>query len=102
MDLEQIMTALGLSDLQFALAVIGLLLLILVAILNVKYARARRKTKASEYPLDDRFAQEPSFGQGFADAENRAEPSFGGQSVPLVSAPESFSIDPRIDCVITL
>jgi hypothetical protein len=101
-DLEQIMTALGLSDLQFALAVIGLLLLILVAILNFKYARARRKTKASEYPLDDRFAHESSFSQGFADAENRAEPSFGDKSLPIISAPESFSIDPRIDCVITL
>ena len=103
MDLEQFMTMLGLSDLQFALAVIGLLILISVAILNLKYARARRKAKAaSEYSTDDRFAKEPSFGQGFADAEERTERSFGDIAVSTPSAPESFSIDPRIDCVITL
>lgn len=103
MDLEQIMTALGLSDLQFALAVIGLLILIAVFILNIKYARARRNAKAaSEYSLDDRFAKEPSFTQGFAEAEDRSEPSFGQTILPSASAPESFSIDPRIDCVITL
>ncbi|CAM3790163.1 cell division protein ZipA C-terminal FtsZ-binding domain-containing protein [Polynucleobacter arcticus] len=103
MDLEQIMTALGLSDLQFALAVIGLLILIAVFILNIKYARARRNAKAaSEYSLDDRFAKEPSFAQGFAEAEDRSEPSFGQTILSSASAPESFSIDPRIDCVITL
>ena len=73
MDLEQFMTMLGLSDLQFALAVIGLLILISVAILNLKYARARRKAKAAgEYSADDRFTKEPSFGPGFAEAEERA------------------------------
>ena len=103
MDLEQFMTMLGLSDLQFALAVIGLLILISVAILNLKYARARRKAKAaSEYSTDDRFAKEPSFGSGFAEADERTEPSFGDIAVSTPSAPESFSIDPRIDCVITL
>ena len=97
------MTMLGLSDLQFALAVIGLLILISVAILNLKYARARRKVKAaSEYSTDDRFAKEPSFGSGFAEADERTEPSFGDIAVSTPSAPESFSIDPRIDCVITL
>jgi len=102
-DLEQIMTALGLSDLQFALAVIGLLILISVAIINFKYARARRRARAAgEYLLDERFAREPSFGQGFADAEDRSETSFGETNLPVVSAPESFTIDPRIDCVITL
>ena len=103
MDLEQFMTMLGLSDLQLALAVIGLLILIAVAILNLKYARARRKAKAAgEYSTDDRFAKEPSFGQGFAEAGERSEPSFGEINLPAVSAPETFSIDPRIDCVITL
>ncbi len=103
MDLEQFMAMLGLSDLQFALAVIGLLILISVAVLNLKYARARRKAKAaSEYSTDDRFAKEPSFGQGFAEAGERSEPSFGEINLPAVSAPETFSIDPRIDCVITL
>mgnify|MGYP000505863948 FL=1 len=103
MYVEQIMTMLGLSDLQLALAVIGLLILIAVAVLNIKYSRARRKAKAAgEYFTDDRFAKEPSFGQGFAETEERTEPSFGEINLPAVSAPESFSIDPRIDCVITL
>ena len=105
MYIEQIMTMLGLSDLQLALAVIGLLILIAVAILNIKYARARRKAKElSEYALDDRFAREPSFGPGFADgnAGERAEPSFGDAQSTTISAPEKFAIDPRIDCVITL
>jgi hypothetical protein len=98
------MTMLGLSDLQFALAVIGLLILIAVAILNIKYARARRKAKEqSEYSADDRFAREPSFGPGFADGDTsgRAEPTFG-EAIPTISSPEKFTIDPRIDCVITL
>ena len=98
MDLEQFMTMLGLSDLQFSLAVIGLLILISVAILNLKYARARRKAKAAV----DHFSKEPSFGQGFAEMEERAEPSFGDIAISTPATPESFSIDPRIDCVITL
>ena len=103
MDLEQIMTMLGLSDLQFALAVIGLLILVSVAILNIKYARARRQAReAGNFSTEDRFAREPSFGQGFADADDRSEPSFGDASLPSDSAPEAFAIDPRIDCVITL
>jgi hypothetical protein len=102
-DLEQFMTMLGLSDLQFALAVIGLLILIAVAILNLKYARARRKARAaSEYSVDDRFAREPSFSQASFESEGRAEPSFADIGVSTPSIPESFSIDPRIDCVITL
>jgi len=102
-DLEQFMTMLGLSDLQFALAVIGLLILIAVAILNLKYAHARRKAKAAgQYSVDDRFAREPSFGQSSSESEERAEPSFGDIGVSTPAIPESFSIDPRIDCVITL
>ena len=104
MYVEQIMTMLGLSDLQLALAVIGLLILIAVAVLNVKYSRARRKAKEQgEYALDDRFAREPSFTQGFADADAsvRTEPGFG-EALTTISAPEKFAIDPRIDCVITL
>ena len=104
MYVEQMMTMLGLSDLQLALAVIGLLILVAVAILNFKYARARRKTKEqSEYSVDDRFAREPSFSQGFGDniTSSRAEPSFG-EAMTTISAPEKFVIDPRIDCVITL
>jgi len=99
---EQIMTMLGLSDLQFALAAIGLLILILVAALNFKYARARRKARVEDQLLDDRFGREPSFTSGFADSgTERAEPSF---SISSAAIPEqsTFAIDPRIDCVITL
>ena len=105
MYVEQIMTMLGLSDLQFALAVIGLLILILVVVLNWKYSRARRKvSEQSAYAFDERIEREPSFAKGFADADagDRIEPSFGdaGQVVSFPS--EKFAIDPRIDCVITL
>jgi hypothetical protein len=94
---------LGLSDLQFALAVIGLLILISVAILNLKYARARSKAKAdSEYSAEDRFTKEPSLSQGFVETQELTEPSFGDTAVSIPLAPEGFSIDPRIDCVITL
>ena len=104
MYVEQIMTMLGLSDLQLALAVIGLLILIAVAILNIKYARARRKAKEqSAHSVDDRFTREPTFTQGFADVDGsgRTEPSFG-KTLTTISVSENFSIDPRIDCVITL
>lgn len=95
MDLEQILTKLGLSDLQFALAVIGLLLLLLVVILNLKYARDRRKRQAqSQADLKKIHAD--------FTIEGRAEPTFGEQASPLVESSEAFSIDPRIDCVITL
>ena len=98
MYVEQIMTSLGLSDLQFALAVIGLVILILVAILNFKYARARRQAREQVQFSDDRFGREPSF----ADPEvGRTEPSFGSTSTAS-SSPDKFTIDPRIDCVITL
>ena len=103
MYVEQIMTMLGLSDLQFALAAIGLLILILVAVLNFKYARARRKAREQGQFADDRFGREPSFTQGFTDPESadRSEPSFG--DLPSAYSPqEKFVIDPRIDCVITL
>jgi cbb3-type cytochrome oxidase subunit 3 len=99
------MTMLGLSDLQFALAAIGLLILILVAVLNWKYSRARRKAnEQSAYMFDDRVGREPSFAKGFADADsaNRLEPSFGDAIPVAIAKSENFSIDPRIDCVITL
>ena len=105
MYVEQIMTMLGLSDLQFALAAIGLLILVLVGVINIKYARARRKAREQgEYSVDDRFAREPSFGPGFADANSseRAEPNFGDVLSSAQAVPEKFIIDPRIDCVITL
>ncbi|WP_251371712.1 cell division protein ZipA C-terminal FtsZ-binding domain-containing protein [Polynucleobacter sp. UB-Raua-W9] len=99
MYVEQIMTMLGLSDLQFALAVIGLMILVLVAILNFKYARARRKAKEQFEFSDDRLGRDP----GFADSDSgRIEPTFRVTSVANSTAPGKFSIDPRIDCVITL
>lgn len=105
MYLEQIITTLGLSELQFALLVIGFLILLLVVILNFKYARARRKARGlGNYSLDDRFAgREPSFGAGFADdsKEGGNEQTLADVEQALLT-PESFVIDPRIDCVITL
>jgi hypothetical protein len=104
-DVEQIMTMLGLSDLQFALAVIGVLILISVAILNIKYAYARKKAREQgELSSEDRFSREPSFGQVFADADSsqRSEPNFSEALSQTISSPEKFAIDPRIDCVITL
>jgi hypothetical protein len=92
------MTTLGLSDLQFALAAIGLLILTSVAFLNLKYKRARRKAGEQAEFSDDRTRREP----GFADPDaERTEPNFGAALVAS-SAPENFTIDPRIDCVITL
>ena len=97
MYVEQIMTMLGLSDLQFALAAIGLVILIAVAIINFKYARARRQAREQA-----QFTHDPSFTPGFSDPEmGRTEPSFGSMSA-VKSTSEKFSIDPRIDCVITL
>lgn len=105
MYLEQIMTMLGLSDLQFALAVIGILILLLVAIFNIKHAYARKKARQQgEYFSDDRFAREPTFGQSLTDGESleRSEPSFNNSLYQSNPVPEKFAIDPRIDCVITL
>ena len=105
MDAEQIMTMLGLSDLQFALAVIGVLILVSVAALNIKHAYARKKAREQgDFSGEDRFSREPSFGQGFAEPESsqRSEPNFGEALSQPTFAPEKFAIDPRIDCVITL
>ena len=94
MYLEQIMTMLGLSDLQFALAVIGILILLLVAIFNIKHAYARKKARQEgEHSSDDRFAREPTFGQSLTDAESieRSEPSFDGSLYQSNLAPEKFA-----------
>ena len=105
MNLEQIMTSLGLSELQFALAVIGLLILLFVLILNIYYAHARRKARSQrDLALDELFvAREPSLNAGFAQTANqeRAEPSLG-ESTSNTPPATIFTIDPRIDCVITL
>ena len=96
MSLAQIMTMLDLSDLQFALAAIGLLILLVVAIFNLKFARARRKARESA-----NLSAEARFAGGFADAE-RVEPSFSSAAPLPIQSIQYQSIDPRIDCVITL
>jgi hypothetical protein len=76
-----------------------------VAILNIKYARALRKAKASvEYYAAERSAREPNFGVDFADSilDEQIEPIFKEGSLPVKTELLAFSIDPRIDCVITL
>jgi hypothetical protein len=95
MGLEQIAATLGLSELQFALGLIGILLLVLVAILNVRSARAKRQ---AHKPIEPGFADAAV--QNYAG--DRVEPGF---SEPVNAAPAEtprFAIDPRIDCVITL
>jgi hypothetical protein len=95
MGLEQIAAKLGLSELQFALGLIGILLLVLVAILNLRSARAKRQ---AHNPIEPGFAD--AAGQNYAG--DRVEPGF---SEPINVAPAEilrFAIDPRIDCVITL
>ena len=95
MGLEQIAAKLGLSELQFALGLIGILLLVLVAILNLRSARAKRQART---PIEPRFAD--AIGQ--SQTGDRVEPGF---SEPINVAPAEtlhFMIDPRIDCVITL
>ena len=96
MFLEQIMTSLGLSDLQFALAVIGLGILILVALLNLRYARIRKKAKAQS-ALEKRFAP------GFADISPIKDQAEDEQvQAPAIVSTQKAAIDPRIDCVISL
>jgi hypothetical protein len=95
MGLEQIAAKLGLSELQFALGLIGILLLVLVAVLNLRSARAKRQ---AHNPIKPGFAD--AAGQNYAG--DRVEPGF---SEPINAAPAEtlrFAIDPRIDCVITL
>jgi len=103
-SLEQIMTILGLSELQLALAVIGLLILIAVAILNFKYARARRKARDSRnFSLDEHFIREPSLGgASHSTSQARTEPGLSESLMPTIAPAQKHAIDPRIDCVINL
>ncbi|SNX28282.1 ZipA, C-terminal FtsZ-binding domain [Polynucleobacter meluiroseus] len=103
MSLEQISTSLGLSELQFALLMIGCGILLLVSILNFLYARARRKSKVQDESFaGERAAREPSFYAADAVVGDRAEPSFSTPSLPAGQTVSNATIDPRIDCVITL
>jgi hypothetical protein len=95
MGLEQIAATLGLSELQFALGLIGILLVVLVAIVNLRSARAKRQ---AHNPVEPGFAD--VVGQN--NLGDRVEPGFAEpMNVAPAQAPR-FAIDPRIDCVITL
>jgi ZipA, C-terminal FtsZ-binding domain len=95
MGLEQITATLGLSELQFALGLIGIFLVVLVAIVNLRSARAKRQAHT---PVESGFAD--AVGQNHLG--DRVEPGFAEpMNVAPTEAPR-FAIDPRIDCVITL
>ncbi|CAN1540228.1 ZipA, C-terminal FtsZ-binding domain containing protein [Burkholderiaceae bacterium] len=101
MPLNDMIVNTGLSDLQFALIVIGIFLLLLVVIVNVRHARARRKlldtshSNGIEPALANRQRHEPSLGE-FDD------PNQAGLAAAIVLSASKISIDPRIDCVATL
>ena len=101
MPINELITKLGLSDLQFALVVIGIFLLLLVVIVNFRHARARRKTSETssagefESNLGSPQRQEPSLGE-----DDSAVNSPGAVELALKS--RKMVIDPRIDCVVTL
>jgi hypothetical protein len=90
MPLDQFASQFGLSELQLALGAVGVLFLIWVLIYNVRNARA--KSKATEERL------EPS-----SNASNDEPIETSPVLVDTVSqCPVPQTIDPRIDCVITL
>jgi hypothetical protein len=95
MGLEQIAAKLGLSELQFALGLIGILLLVLVAILNLRSARAKRQV---HNPIEPGFAD----ASGQNHTGDRVEPGFSEPMSAVTPEILRFTIDPRIDCVITL
>lgn len=95
MGLEQIAAMLGLSELQFALGLIGIFLLVLVAILNLRSARARRQAQT---PVEPGFAN----AAGQSHNGDRVEPGFSEPMSAVTPETLQFAIDPRIDCVITL
>jgi hypothetical protein len=95
MGLEQIAAMLGLSELQFALGLIGILLLVLVAILNLRSARAKLQAHT---PVEPGFAS----AAGQSHTGDRVEPGFSASMNAAPAEVLRFAIDPRIDCVITL
>jgi hypothetical protein len=95
MGLEQIAATLGLSELQFALGLIGILLIVLVAILNLRGARAKRQAHVSVEPGFASVAGQNHTG-------DRIEPGFSESMSAAPAEVLRFAIDPRIDCVITL
>jgi len=95
MGLEQITATLGLSELQFALGLIGIFLVVLVAIVNLRSARAKRQARK---PIEPGFADATA--QNFTG--DRVEPGFSEVINTVVPDAPRFAIDPRIDCVINL
>lgn len=95
MGLEQIAATLGLSELQFALGLIGLLILAVVVMVNLRNARSKREAHTQ---------LEPSFGESAANSRtsDRVEPGFSEEAAAAELEMPRFAIDPRIDCVITL
>jgi hypothetical protein len=95
MGVEQISATLGLSELQFALGLIGVFLVVLVAMVNLRSARAKRQAHT---PVEPGFAD--AAGQNYG--SDRVEPGFAEPISATVPEAPCFAIDPRIDCVITL
>lgn len=97
MGLEQIMNILGLSELQFALLAIGMVVMLIVVIVNVRSTRIRQKKSQESGSTTVSFTA--------SNQSERAEPSFGEpptQSITTIANSNHFPIDPRIDCVVTL
>ncbi len=101
MPLKDMIANAGLSDLQVALIGIGIFLLLLVVIVNLRHARARHKlldtshTKGTEPALANQQRHEPSLGEV-------NDPSQAVMAAAMVLTASRVSIDPRIDCVATL
>jgi len=95
MGLEQIAATLGLSELQFALGLIGLLLLAMVVIVNLRNARSKRQAQIPVEPVFSDAAGQKHTG-------DRVEPGFSESMTTVTPEEFRFAIDPRIDCVITL
>jgi hypothetical protein len=97
MGLEQIMTILGLSELQFALLAIGIVIMMIVLMVNMRSTRVHQNTSNGSGVSTSGFAT--------TNSSERTEPSFGmplPQTIALNTRASNFAIDPRIDCVITL
>ena len=90
MPLDQFASQLGLSELQLALGAVGVLFLVWVVIYNVRNSRA--KSKAGEERI------EPS-SNASDDDPSEVSPILADT---VSQGPTPQTIDPRIDCVITL
>ena len=90
MPLDQFASQFGLSELQLSLGAVGVLFLVWVVIYNVRNARA--KSKVTEEHIEP--SSIPS------DTDSIEEPAFSSNTSNQQPTPQT--IDPRIDCVITL